>query len=86
MSVFMAITSIDRPGSKVGRLFTSDSNGTYFSLSNKFVSEGNGGNVDFEKMQGIDGVALLNEVLNPNEASQGKKKQLRSAITFDNGN
>ncbi|KAI1311572.1 vacuolar protein sorting/targeting protein PEP1 [Mortierella claussenii] len=85
-SVFMAINVIDRPGSKVGNLFTSNSNGTYFSLSKKYVSESDMGNVDFEKMQGIDGVALLNEVINPNEANQGKQKELRSMITVDNGN
>ncbi|KAF9904604.1 vacuolar protein sorting/targeting protein PEP1 [Lobosporangium transversale] len=85
-SVFMAINVINRQGSKVGNLFTSNSNGTYFSLSKKYVSESDMGNVDFEKMQGVDGVALLNEVINPNEANQGKKKQLRSMITVDNGN
>ncbi|KAG0203863.1 vacuolar protein sorting/targeting protein PEP1 [Mortierella sp. NVP41] len=85
-SVFMAINSIDREGSKVGNLFTSNSNGTYFSLSRKYVSESDWGNVDFEKMQGVEGVALLNEVTNPNEANQGKKKVLRSLITVDNGN
>ncbi|KAF9188563.1 vacuolar protein sorting/targeting protein PEP1 [Haplosporangium sp. Z 767] len=85
-SVFMAINVIDRRGYKVGNLFTSNSNGTYFSLSKKYVSESDYGNVDFEKMQGVDGVALLNEVINPNEANQGIKKKLRSMITVDNGN
>ncbi|KAF9346110.1 vacuolar protein sorting/targeting protein PEP1 [Mortierella sp. NVP85] len=85
-SIFMAITLIDRHGSKVGNLFTSDSNGTYFSMSKKYVSESDFGNVDFEKMQGLDGVAFLNEVINPNEANQGKSKQLRSLMTVDNGN
>ncbi|KAI7818042.1 hypothetical protein BC939DRAFT_464145 [Gamsiella multidivaricata] len=84
-SVFMAITVINRQGSKVGNLFTSDSNGTYFSLSKKYVSESDYGNVDFEKMQGVDGVALLNEVINANEVNQGKHKKLRSMITVDNG-
>lgn len=81
----MAINSIDRKGSKVGNLFTSNSNGTYFSLSKKHVSESDWGNVDFEKMQGVEGVALLNEVTNPNDVNQGKKKILRSQITVDNG-
>ncbi|KAF9130105.1 vacuolar protein sorting/targeting protein PEP1 [Mortierella sp. GBA39] len=85
-SIFMAINSIDRKGSKVGNLFTSNSNGTYFSLSKKHVSESDWGNVDFEKMQGVEGVALLNEVTNPNDVNQGKKKILRSQITVDNGN
>lgn len=81
----MAINVIDRRGYKVGNLFTSNSDGTYFSLSKKYVSESDYGNVDFEKMQGVDGVALLNEVINPNEANQGIKKKLRSMITVDNG-
>ncbi|KAF8939541.1 hypothetical protein EDD21DRAFT_317887 [Dissophora ornata] len=85
-SVFMTINVINREGSKVGNLFTSDSNGTYFSLSKRYVSESDRGNVDFEKMQGIDGVAMLNEVTNANEVNQGKKKLLRSMITVNNGN
>ncbi|KAF8985678.1 vacuolar protein sorting/targeting protein PEP1 [Entomortierella lignicola] len=85
-SVFMVITVIDRgEGSKVGNLFTSNSNGTFFSLSRKYISEGDNGNVDFEKMQGIEGVALMNEVTNPNEVNQGKEKKRRSVITMDNG-
>ena len=54
-------------------------------MSKKYVSESDFGNVDFEKMQGLDGVAFLNEVINPNEANQGKSKQLRSLMTVDNG-
>ncbi|KAF9344140.1 vacuolar protein sorting/targeting protein PEP1, partial [Mortierella sp. AD094] len=86
-SVFMAITIIDRgeDGPKVGNLFTSNSNGTFFSLSRRYISESANGNVDFEKMQGIDGVAFMNEVINPNEVNQGKESKRRSIITVDNG-
>ncbi|KAF9114475.1 vacuolar protein sorting/targeting protein PEP1 [Mortierella sp. AM989] len=84
-SVFMAITVIDRPGSKVGNLFTSNSNGTFFSLSRRYISQSDNGNIDFEKMQGIEGVAFMNEVINPSEAKQGMEKKRRSIVTIDNG-
>ncbi|KAG0326544.1 vacuolar protein sorting/targeting protein PEP1, partial [Podila humilis] len=84
-SVFLGITVNDVSNYKFGNLFTSDSNGTYFSLSKKFLNQGNEGTVDFEKMQGVDGVALMNEVMNPNEVLQRSAKEIRSMATFDNG-
>ncbi|KAG0252396.1 vacuolar protein sorting/targeting protein PEP1 [Actinomortierella ambigua] len=84
-SVFMSITTNDRSGSKFGNLFTSNSNGTFFSLSLRSINENDNGNVDFEKIQGLEGIALLNEVMNPNDANLGKKKELRTLITADNG-
>ncbi|KAF9423316.1 vacuolar protein sorting/targeting protein PEP1, partial [Podila epigama] len=84
-SVFLGINSNENKDYKFGNLFTSDSNGTYFSLSRKYLNQGNEGTVDFEKMQGIDGVALMNEVANPNEVIQRSPKIIRSLATFDNG-
>ncbi|KAG0226451.1 vacuolar protein sorting/targeting protein PEP1 [Actinomortierella wolfii] len=84
-SVFMSITTSDREGSKYGNLFTSNSNGTFFSLSKRSINENDNGNVDFEKIQGLEGIALMNEVINPNDANLGKKKELRTLITADNG-
>ncbi|KAF9163085.1 vacuolar protein sorting/targeting protein PEP1 [Mortierella sp. AD010] len=86
-SVFMSITTIDRgkDSPKVGNLFTSNSDGTFFSLSKRYISESARGNVDFEKMQGVDGVAFINEVINPNDVNQGKATKKRSMITMDNG-
>lgn len=84
-SVFLGITTNDVKDYKFGNLFRSDSNGNYFSLSRKFLNQGNEGTVDFEKMQGVDGVALMNEVMNPNDVLQRSPKQIRSLATFDNG-
>ncbi|KAF9211069.1 vacuolar protein sorting/targeting protein PEP1 [Podila verticillata] len=84
-SVFLGITTNDVKGYKFGNLFRSDSNGSYFSLSRKFLNQGDEGTVDFEKMKGINGVALMNEVMNPNDVLQRSPKQLRSLATFDNG-
>jgi len=83
--VFLGITTNDVKGYKFGNLFTSDSRGNYFSLSKKFLNQGDEGTVDFEKMQGVNGVALMNEVMNPNDVLQRSPKQIRSLITFNNG-
>ncbi|GJJ72837.1 hypothetical protein EMPS_05195 [Entomortierella parvispora] len=92
-SIVMSVMTVDRPGHKFGSLFMSDSSGQFFSLKNRHVNiinteriEGaNGSPTDFERIPGIEGVFLLNEVMNPDQASLGHKKLLRTMITMDNG-
>ncbi|KAG0043848.1 vacuolar protein sorting/targeting protein PEP1 [Gryganskiella cystojenkinii] len=86
-SLVMSITTVDRPGSSFGSLFMSDSSGQFFSLTNRHVNikDNDGNPTEFERMPEIDGVALLNEVMNPNQVSLGHKKLLRTKITMDNG-
>ncbi len=63
----------------------SDKNGTYYSLSLENANRDERGYVDFEKMQGIRGVALANIVSNTNEVVMGNNKKLKSMITFNDG-
>lgn len=83
----MSVTTVDRPDSRFGSLFMSDSSGQFFSLKNRHVNIINGHEspTDFERMPGIEGVSLLNEVMNPDQASLGHQKLLRTMITMDNG-
>jgi len=89
----MSVMTVDRPDSRFGSLFMSDSTGQFFSLKNRHINiinmkRSGGGDespADFERMPGIDGVSLLNEVMNPDQASLGHKKLLRTMITMDNG-
>ncbi|GAA5963481.1 hypothetical protein JCM3765_006251 [Sporobolomyces pararoseus] len=84
-SVFLHVTTHPNMGSEWGTLFKSNSNGTYYSPSLEFVNRNNKGFVDFEKMIGLDGIAVLNLVSNPQEASLSSNKKLQSRITHNDG-
>ncbi|KAI9297110.1 Oligoxyloglucan reducing end-specific cellobiohydrolase [Neoconidiobolus thromboides FSU 785] len=82
-SLFLHITS---PGQGYGPLLISDSNGTQFTKSLDNLNRDDDGFVDFEKMAGIEGVALANQVFNSEEVKLTKIKKIQSRITFNNGN
>lgn len=71
----------------LGVLFTSNSNGTYFTKNIEHTNRNVGGNVDFEKIQGIQGIVLVNVVQNWEEVTRSseKKKELKTLISFDDG-
>lgn len=73
------------PSSTSGTLFTSNSNGTYFVRSLEHTNRNKAGIVDYEKLVGIEGVAFINTVENPEGAEAGDEKQLKSRITYDDG-
>lgn len=73
------------PTSSSGTLFTSNSNGTYFVRSLENTNRNKMGIVDFEKLIGIEGVAVVNTVSNPDGAEAGEEKNLKTMITFDDG-
>ena len=62
----------------------SNSNGTYFGTSLENINRNEYGFVDFEKMVGLDGIALVDIVSNPEQAVSGKKA-LQSRITHNDG-
>jgi len=68
-----------------GNLLKSNWNGTYYGLSIDYVNRDNRGFVDFEKMIGLDGIALINIVSNPAEAIISGRKALQSRITHNDG-
>ena len=72
-------------GSASGTLFTSNSNGTYFVRSLEHTNRNAQGIVDFEKLVGIEGVAVVNTVENDEAVANGEEKVLRTRITFDDG-
>ncbi|ORX80565.1 Oligoxyloglucan reducing end-specific cellobiohydrolase [Basidiobolus meristosporus CBS 931.73] len=81
-SVFLHASDNAQSKAEYGTIFNSNANGTYFTTSIDHVNRDERGLVDFEKMAGIDGVAMVNQVINPNS---GEKKKTRSLITHDNG-
>jgi hypothetical protein len=68
-----------------GNLLKSNSNGTYFGIALENVNRNNRGFVDFEKMIGLDGIALVNIVSNPAQGKVSGEKDLQSRITHNDG-
>ena len=73
------------PSSPMGTLFTSNSNGTYFVKSQENTNRNKIGIVDFEKLVGIEGVAIMNTVDNPSGVLNGDSKVVKTKVTFDDG-
>ncbi|KAI4104465.1 MAG: hypothetical protein L6R37_003208 [Teloschistes peruensis] len=76
------------PPNPMGALFTSNSNGTYFTKNILYTNRNTNGIVDFEKVQNIDGIVLVNVVTNADEVagSYGRaEKRLKSQISFNDG-
>lgn len=84
-SIFLHVTTHSTPGSEWGTLFKSDSNGTHYSMSLEYVNRNDKGYVDFEKMLGLDGIALMNVISNPDTASVTGTKELQTRITHNDG-
>lgn len=84
-SVFLHMTMNTKQGNEWGSLFKSNSNGTYYSLSIEHVNRNAKGYADFEKMIGLDGIAMVNIVSNPDNADVAGKKKLQTRITHNDG-
>ncbi|KAJ7034780.1 hypothetical protein C8F04DRAFT_1038299 [Mycena alexandri] len=84
-ALFLHMTTSEPPSPYWGSILKSDSNGTYFGLSLENVNRDDRGFVDFEKMIGLDGIALVNVVVNPQEAVVTGHKVLQSRITHNDG-
>ncbi|KAJ7019632.1 vacuolar protein sorting/targeting protein 10 [Mycena alexandri] len=84
-ALFLHMITSEPPSPYWGSILKSNSNGTYFGLSIKNVNRDDRGFVDFEKMIGLDGIALVNVVVNPQEALVTGHKVLQSRITHDDG-
>jgi hypothetical protein len=85
MAVFLHMTMTDGDVPPWGNILKSNSNGTYFGLSINNVNRNDRGYVDFEKMIGLDGIALVNIVSNPQDAPVTRQKTLETRITHNDG-
>lgn len=84
-AVFLHVTVGSREDFEYGRLMKSNSNGTSYVLSVGGVNRNGAGYVDFEKMQGLEGVAIINVVDNLDEEDARKPKKLKTMITHNDG-
>lgn len=70
----------------MGVLFSSNSNGTYFTRNIEHTNRNPFGRVDFEKMAGIQGIVLVNTVENWEDVElKFAPKDIKSQISFDDG-
>lgn len=81
----MHLTTSEFPAPFWGVIMKSNGNGTYFGISIEHVNRDDRGYVDFEKMIGLDGIALINVVSNPGEATMTGAKDLKTQITHNDG-
>jgi len=79
------MTMSEPPAPFWGNLLKSNSNGTYFGIALENVNRNEYGFVDFEKMVGLDGIALVNIVSNPEQAVVSGRKALQTRITHNDG-
>lgn len=85
-SIFLHLTTNADKGREFGTILKSNSNGTYYVTSLDSVNRDRWGYVDFEKVQGLEGVALVNVVINPDDVVNNKAdKKLRTKITHNDG-
>ncbi|KAF1842661.1 vacuolar protein sorting/targeting protein 10 [Cucurbitaria berberidis CBS 394.84] len=84
-AVFLHVTVNPRPDQEYGSIIKSNSNGTSYVMSLNAVNRNTEGYVDFEKMQGLEGVAVANVVVNVDEVNKGAKKKKQSRITHNDG-
>lgn len=85
-SVFLHFTSFQENSVAFGSLLKSNTNGTSYVKLQSNVNRNEAGYVDFEKVQGLDGIILTNVVTNADEIKDGSsQKHLRTKITFNDG-
>lgn len=84
-AVFLHVTVNPRLDQEYGSIIKSNSNGTSYVMSLSAVNRNTDGYVDFEKMQGLEGVAVANVVVNVDEVNNGAKKKKQSRITHNDG-
>ena len=84
IQVDVMTTTNDLP---MGTLFTSNSNGTYFTMNIEHTNRNRRGYVDFEKVQNIQGIVMVNTVHNWEKIEQGLRddKKIETKISFDDG-
>lgn len=85
-AVFLHVTTNSDRDHEYGTIIKSNSNGTSYVLSLNAVGRDATGYVDFEKMTGIEGVAMVNVAANYDSKNYKKQeKKLKSMITHNDG-
>lgn len=84
-AVFLHVTVNPSQDHEYGTIIKSNSNGTNYVKVMDNVNRDTPGYVDFEKMPGLEGVAMINVVGNVEQVQTGEKKKLKSMISHNDG-
>ena len=86
-SIQVDVMTTPSPLNAMGVMFTSNSNGTYFTRNIEHTNRNFKGLVDFEKISGIQGIVLVNVVDNWEDVQESplSAKQVKTKISFDDG-
>lgn len=81
-SVFMHVTQESKPGFEYGSILKLNSNGTSYILALEAVNRDGRGYVDYDRIEGLEGVIIANTV---NNVGKRSKKALKTRITHNDG-
>ncbi|KAJ3357163.1 vacuolar protein sorting/targeting protein PEP1 [Kappamyces sp. JEL0680] len=84
-NVFLHVIQSIIAGSEFGTLVKSNWNGLSYHKALDFVNQNRQGYVDFEKVEGINGTIVLNQISNTEELPRGKSKRLVTKMSYDDG-
>lgn len=84
-AIFLHVTVYNERDREYGSILKSNSNGTNYILAIKDVNRNRGGYVDFEKIQGLEGISFANNVANVNDVRSGEEKKLKTYMTANDG-
>lgn len=83
-SIYLHVTTSNEQGKEYGSILKSNSNGTSYVLSENFVNRNTIGFVDFEKIEGVEGISLINVVDNAEEIkTSDNSKKVKTKITHN---
>ncbi|GME80827.1 unnamed protein product [Ambrosiozyma monospora] len=84
--IFLHVTTSAKNNREFGALLKSNYNGTMYVQSIDHVNRNFAGYIDFESIQSLEGISLLNIVSNADEVrDNGEEKKLKSMITYNDG-
>ena len=83
-SMFMHVTTEAKDNFEYGAILKSNSNGTNYALSLDNVNRNTMGFVDYDRIEGIEGILIANTVENYND-KKAKHKKLKTQITHNDG-
>lgn len=81
-AIFMHITTRSDNNLEYGSILKSNSNGTSYALSLDYVNRDTQGYVDFDRIQGIEGILIANVVDN---YQQKESKKIKTKISHNDG-
>lgn len=81
--LFIHLTTYDVADHEFGALLKANYNGTLLTTSINYVNRNKNAFVDFESVQSLEGLSIVNVVMNPDDVKNGADKKLVSKISHN---